>query len=408
MKSNIRQKIASFLLPFLVCLTVESYGADRGQIIRKAILDNGFVPSAEMFDDKDFELADVGKSLFESKHLSLNGQIACSTCHISSEGSSDGIPNAAGVRGFGESVARLRSGAKIVPRNTLALWGVGSKSHKTFFWDGKLIDEESGVISQFGTRPPSQDPLVTAVHLPAVEIRETLEEDAFVRANKNETVEGVQIVYAAILDNLIQNEIGVLEELAEILSVDVNTLSFLEVSRAIAAFIRSEFRIRRTKLELFTAGKLRFDATELKGAEIFYGKGGCALCHRGALFSDQDFHAVPVPPLGFGKNGFGADYGRFNASHAPADLYKFRTPILYNVTKTAPYGHAGSMQTLRQAIVSHIDPLSLVDLSEMDSFGRHEFSKTLAASDMVGMAQFINAREVDALITFLKTLEFEK
>ena len=43
----------------------------------------------------------------------------------------------------------------------------------------------------------------------------------------------------------------------------------------------------------------------------------------------------------------------------------------------------------------------------MDSFGRHEFSKTLAASDMLGMAQFINAKEVDALITFLKTLEFE-
>ena len=72
---------------------------------------------------------------------------------------SDGIPNAAGVR-LWQSVARLRSGAKIVPRNTLALWGVGAKSHKTF-WDGKLIDEKSGVISQFGTGP-SQDPLVTA------------------------------------------------------------------------------------------------------------------------------------------------------------------------------------------------------------------------------------------------------
>ena len=99
MKSNIRRRSASFLLPFLVCLTVVSHGADREQIIRNAILANGFVPSAEMFDDKDIELAGVGKLLFESKHLSLNGQIACSTCHISSEGSSDGIPNAAGVRG---------------------------------------------------------------------------------------------------------------------------------------------------------------------------------------------------------------------------------------------------------------------------------------------------------------------
>ena len=85
-----------------------------------------------MFDDKDIELAGVGKRFFESKHLSLNGQIACSTCHISSEGSSD-IPNAAGVRGYGESVARLRSGAKIVPRNTLALWGLAQNRIKPSF-----------------------------------------------------------------------------------------------------------------------------------------------------------------------------------------------------------------------------------------------------------------------------------
>jgi len=406
MKSNTNRLRSFAVILLCVTLSYKTYGVERAELIRNAVLSNGFVVSQELYDDTDSHLATVGKAFFESEHLSLNGQIACSTCHINHAGSSDGIPNAAGVRGIGESLERLRSGAKIVPRNTLGLWGVGALAHKTFFWDGKLIAQDSGVLSQFGTRPPSEDPLVTAVHLPAVEIRETLEEDAFVKANKSESVDGVDLVYAAILDNLREYEPDAVEEIASTFEIESSDLSFLHVARSVAAFIRSEFRIKTTRLEDFALGKTELTPSELLGAEIFYGKGGCAVCHRGPLFSDQKFHTVPVPPLGFGKNGFGADYGRFNTSFDPGDLYKFRTPILYNVAKTAPYGHGGSMRTLREAIDSHVDPLGLVDLTSLDGFGRHEYSKVLAASDMVGSVQFISSEEIADLIDFLNTLSF--
>jgi cytochrome c peroxidase len=406
MKSN-TSRLRNFAV-FLMCVSAsyKTYGVGRAELIRNAVFSNGFVVSQELYDDTDAHLAAVGKVFFESTHLSLNGEIACSTCHINHAGSSDGIPNAAGIRGIGKSVDRLRSGATIVPRNTLGLWGVGAPAQKTYFWDGKLINRDSGVLSQFGTRPPSEDPLVTAVHLPAVEIRETLDEDAFVRANKRESADGARLVYSAILDNLSEYEPGAVEEIASALQIESSDLSFLHVARSVAAFIRSEFRIRTTKLEKFALGKTELTSSELLGAEIFYGKGGCAVCHRGPLFSDQKFHTVPVPPLGFGKNGFGADYGRFNTSLDPRDLYKFRTPILYNVAKTAPYGHGGSMQTLREAIASHVDPLALIDLESLDGFGRHEYSKVLAASDVVGSVQFISSAEIDDLIEFLNTLSF--
>ena len=84
-------------------------------------------------------------------------------------------------------------------------------------------------------------------------------------------------------------------------------------------------------------------------------------CHYGPYFSDLKFHVVPFPQLGFGKNGFGVDYGRFNVTFDPKDLYKFRTPPLFNVEKTAPYGHSGSVATIQEAIAAHFDPLRLVN-----------------------------------------------
>lgn len=404
MKLSIRDLFLAFFL-FLGFMPV-SHSDGREAYIRAAILDNGFTESEKLNDDSKKELAPIGETFFRSEHLSLNGKIACATCHIDAEGSSDGLPNAAGVRGYGEGVKRFRSGAKIVPRNTLGLWGVGSIGHVNFFWDGKLVKSAEGSVSQFGTNAPSKDLLVVAAHLPAVEIRETLEEDAFILANKKESVEGVQVIYQAIVKNLIKHEPQAVFELAEIKKKTPADLSFTDIAEAIAAFIREDFKIRETRLERFVFGEERLTTDELKGAEIFYGKGGCSLCHSGPLFSDQQFHTVVFPSLGFGKNGFGVDYGRYNVTFNPADLYKFRTPILFNVEKTKPYGHSGSVNTIRGALISHVDPLRLIDLEKMDSLGRHELSKIMANSDVIDKVSYVSDEEIDNLTSFLKTLSY--
>lgn len=377
------------------------------QILRKQILENGFVPAKELYVNKDEVIIPVGKVIFETKKLSLNGNISCQTCHLSKFGSADGIPNAAAIGGTGEGPQRLLSGAKLLPRNTLAFWGRGAKGFETFFWDGKVDFRNSRKISQFGSLPPSDDALVTAAHLPLVEIREMLDEDEFVEAHKNESVAKSGEVYKAIADNLRKFEPQASQSLAAYLQKPVAGLTYTDYARSLAAFIRSEFRIKETKLEKFMAKSDTLSAEELRGGLIFYGRGRCVACHSGPHFSDFKFHTVAFPQLGFGKNGFGIDLGRFNVTFDPKDLYRFRTPPLYNVEKTAPYGHSGSAATIKESIIAHFDPLRLISLSSTDPLARHEFYKRMAASGEISTAVgFLSDADVKDLEKFLQILSF--
>lgn len=409
MNSNIKN-ILFFLLFFSFQATNAQSNVET-KIIKQQILSSGFKPSAEIYRNPDEKLAKLGLIFFESnKGLSLNGNISCRTCHQDKFGSADGIPNAAAIGGGdGKTMVgpeRLLNGAKQLPRNTLAFWGRGGLGFDVFFWDGRVDFSSKKTVSQFGSQKPSSDALLTSVHLPVVEIREMLDEDGFVRDNKTESVEKSKIVYDAIAKRLVKIEPKASEDLARALNKNINQLEYIDFARAIAAFIRSEFRIKPTKLENFMAGKVQLSESELRGARIFYGKGACSTCHNGPHFSDFKFYTVPFPQLGFGKNGFGVDYGRYNVTFNPRDLYKFRTAPLYNVEKTAPYGHSGSVKTIQQAIVAHYDPLSLVATDKLSKFDRYELSKRLTYADSTTRVNYLTDEELNQLEAFLKTLTF--
>ncbi len=377
------------------------------RILRQQVLSNGFEPASDLYRNPDEGLITVGEIIFESKKLSLNGDISCRTCHIPKFGSADGIPNAAAIFGKGEGPNRLMSGAKQLPRNTLALWGRGAKGFDTFFWDGRIQFADGKKLSQFGSKAPSDDALITAVHLPVVEIREMLDEDSLVKTNKKESVEQASEIYRAIADNLRKHEPGASRSLATYFNVPVESLSYTEYARAIASFIRSQFRLRETKLERFVRQSEPLTEEEWKGGLVFYGSGKCISCHSGPHFSDFEFHVVAFPQLGFGKNGFGIDYGRFNATFDPRDLYKFRTPPLFNVEKTAPYGHSGSVATIEEAVTAHFDPLRLVNTESIDPVARHELYRRMALSDETARTVgYLSKEDVNRLAAFLKTLSF--
>ncbi len=378
------------------------------EILRTAALKNGFRPAAQLFDDTDAALAAVGKQFFESKNVSLNGRMACRTCHLDQFGSADGLPNAIGIFGEGEGPKRALSEGRIVPRNTLPLWGRGALGFNTFFWDGKVDFSDGKKISQFGAAAPSDDALITAVHLPPAEIREMLNDDVEVSRYKRESPEKATEFYNQITEKLLKTERMAIEELARRVNKPVNGVTFYDVARSIAAFIRSEFRLNDTKFQQFIFGKATLTPDELKGGLIFYGKGKCVNCHNGPYFSDLKFHAVPFPQLGFGKNGFGIDYGRFNVTFRGEDLYRFRTPPLFNVQTTTPYGHAGSIADLRDAIIAHFDPLRNIDPKSMDGLERHEFFKRMAAAgEVFKMISVLNEREVIQVESFLMALSFK-
>lgn len=114
-----------------------------------------------------------------------------------------------------------------------------------------------------------------------------------------------------------------------------------------------------------------------RGLKLFIGKAGCAGCHSGPTFSDQQFHDIGVPQLG--ANVPTTDNGRFddlqktlvnafNAAGAYSDdaaagaakldglmatdelKGKFRTAALRQVEKTGPYMHDGYLATLEDVV----------------------------------------------------------
>ncbi len=404
MKLDIKFLVLSF---FLSVSVHHAFASSIEDIIKEAAKKNNYLPSSALINEQDDGLANVGEKLFDSHSLILNGETPCRSCHLEEFSSTDGIPNAIGVGGVGMGYERVMSSGAIIPRNTLALWGRGGIGFEVMFWDGRVDYSSDEVISQFGAKVPSEDILITSNHLPVLEIREMIIEDKYIKDNKGESLTNADNVLNAIVENLRKKEPELAAALAKNLGKTVQELRYVDIAHALAVFIRDEFQIRPTKFEEFVFEEGKLTDQEFKGAQIFYGKGKCASCHSGPYFSDFSFHTIPLPQAGYGKNGFGVDYGRFNVTHNPKDLYKFRTPPLHNVTKTGPYGHSGSIADLSEVIIAHFDPLKSLDASKWTNLERTEYYKKMlsASEDMLSIASLSDS-EIDQLVSFLATLEF--
>lgn len=378
----------------------------REKVLRKSAIAAGFTPAAETQVPVDRGIAKAGGLLFQSKSLSLDRQTACASCHVDRFGSADGLPNAFGTEANGEGIARMQGGGDIIPRNTLPFWGRGGKGFNVFFWDGKVDASSRSILSQFAGKEPSDDPLVVAVHLPPVEVGEMVTDSRDNDVLEGESVGAAEKVYAVLAERVRETpELG--DVLAKAIAKPVSDIRFRDIAEAIAAFIRHNFAVRETKLHRFVFGDGSLSPRELAGGLLFYGKARCSTCHRGPYFSDMSFHAIPFPQAGFGKNGFGVDYGRYNVTMDPADRYQFRTPPLYNVTRTAPYSHSGSVYDLGDAIRAHVDPLAIYDPQTMTGVQRAEFYERLkswANEPLDGV--YLASDEIDDLKAFLATLEY--
>lgn len=378
----------------------------RERLLRERAIEAGLRSVEELLPDISPMKALAGRLLFESKLLSLNKDTACQTCHLDKFGSADGIPLGVGTGGSGEGVERIRSGGDMLPRNTLPLWGRGSTGFSVFFWDGKVDGSAGAIRSQFLDNSPSVDPLVVAVHLPIVEIREMVPDSAEVDELVTETRASANRVYAVIAER-VKSDPELSSVVATSFGVAQSDINVSHVAESIAEFIRDHFQVRETPFHAFVFKRAALGEEEIAGGLIFYGKGQCAACHNGPFFSDLRFHAIPFGQLGFGKNGFGIDYGRFNITLNPGDLYKFRTPPLFNVTQTAPYSHSGSVFELDDAVRAHVDPLSVLDVEEMTEVQRVEFYKRLRAwASEPAYEVYLHDDEVRSLVAFLGTLSF--
>ena len=112
-----------FFLTLLLIFTTENVLSKPylESLIRERAIAEGYKLPNETHQKVDKDLVQLGKVFFESKNLSLNGNVACASCHFNSAASADGLPNAFGIGGDGEGISRYKSGGKIVPRNTVSV-----------------------------------------------------------------------------------------------------------------------------------------------------------------------------------------------------------------------------------------------------------------------------------------------
>lgn len=268
----------------------------------------------------------LGKHLFFSPVLSVDGSLACANCHQPGRGFADPQPGSTGIKG-----AKGR-------RNAPTVWN--AVYHRTQFWDGRVATLEEQASG------PILNPIEMG-HSPRGVVAQAAQ-DPTIRS----------LVAAAYGDDAIS-----LERLTRALAAYEATLV-----RANSPFDRYQYGHQPDALS----------PEAQRGLALFRGKAKCATCHligsKDALFTDHKFHN-----LGVGMNPAGelTDLGRYNVTKHEPDKGAFRTPTLRNIAETAPYMHDGSLKTLKEVVDFYVgggnanpqlDPL----LEPLTSFTRQE------------------------------------
>ncbi len=314
--------------------------------------------------------AQLGQLLFYDKILSGNRNISCGTCHHHDHAGSDGLSLGIGEGGVGVGPDRTGgTGAdmirKRIPRNAPALWNLGHRDRRVLFHDGRLSVSD---IYGNGFDSPAEEWLPNGLdNLIAAQALFPMTSQFEMAGNPGENE-----VTGAVHERIDYGWPIIAKRVRTIpaygaMFVDAfahidhpEQVTIVEIGNALGAFIASEWISHDSPYDKWLTGTPLPEVAEA-GRALFFDV-GCAQCHAGPLFTDQEFHALGLPAFGPGRtrrwDPIPRDVGRMGETNLIEDAYRFRTPSLRNVALTAPYGHNGAYPTLRAIIRHHSDPPS--------------------------------------------------
>jgi len=114
------------------------------------------------------------------------------------------------------------------------------------------------------------------------------------------------------------------------------------IAMAIATYERTLYT-DQAPVDLANAGITPLTPQENNGRNLFV-QNECAVCHAGALTSDNSFRNIGVRPSS-------EDSGRFQVTGNNANLGQFKTPSLRNVELRGTFFHNGEFNTLDQVVL---------------------------------------------------------
>ncbi|WP_299726840.1 cytochrome c peroxidase [uncultured Tateyamaria sp.] len=382
----------------------------------------------------DAAQAQLGQLLFYDRILSGNRNIACSTCHHPDLGTGDGLSLGIGEGGEGLGPKRTAGTGddrirKRIPRNAPGLWNLGARDLTVMFHDGRLSIADT---YENGFNSPAEERLPEGLDnlLAAQAIFPLVAQFEMAGNPKENEVAGAvhdRIDYAwPILTDRVRH-IPAYADLFAAAYPHIETssdITIADIANALSAFMIWEWTSFDSPFDAYLGGdSAALTAQQVAGMELFYGNAGCSACHAGSLMSDQEFHALGLPPFGPGRtrqwDPMVRDVGHMGESNRLEDAYAFRTPMLRNVALTAPYGHNGAYPTLEGIVRHHLDAEQafeawtpeLAALPEVPWLSQIDFAVWQDSREMARQRAVLNRAsveisdaEVDAIVAFLKAL----
>ena len=381
---------------------------------------------------------ELGQVLFYDPVLSGNRDVSCATCHLLQNGLSDALPRSIGANGKGLGAdRRLVKGIQVHPRNSLDLWNRDNNAVSALFWDGhvEVLDARKRLFrSPLGNALPIGFENALAVQavfpitipdemlgfygehsdstLPAPHANKL--NDLIVSSSYPSQVAQIQSVHEQLLKRLLATNSTPEPWQQEYRAMfhdaypqkNVGKLSIVDVGNAIAHFEELAFGSSDSAWDRYIGGDPNAISERAKvGALVFYGKGRCAACHSGPLFSDFQYHGVGIFSKIYVDGKYENDLGRGGVAGNPSDNYHFRTPPLRNVTKAWPYFHDGSTAALSDALARHLEPLAKSGTYNPDGSFTIEKDQADSVSPILASGIKLTKNEVQSLLAFLGTLD---
>ena len=285
---------------------------------------------------------ELGKLLFFDARLSGTGQMACIHCHDPEIGFGDGRATSYGRDG------------RLLRRNAPSLLNTGLRQR--WFWDGRAASLEEQALSVL-TSPDEMD---------------TTPERLLAQLSGSR---GYRQRFAAAFGD--------------------EQVTLERALSALADFQRTFRSDGSSKFDAFLRGdSAALSDGALRGLHLFRTEARCLNCHNGPLFSDEGFHDLGLSYYGRERE----DLGRYQVTSDPADVGRFRTPSLRNLSRSGPYMHNGlfelegilnmyeaGMVTLKRKPEQQDDPLfptksphlQPLELSDQDKADLLEFLRSL-------------------------------
>jgi cytochrome c peroxidase len=406
--------------------------------------------------------AKLGRELFFDTQLSGDNNVACVSCHHPLLGGADALSLPVGVGAIDPSVigpGRRHDGNFIIDPEADNGPNVERNSPTTFnialydqalFYDGRVqsIEENNGYYAtNFNPSNNGEGDLIrtpdslfnapdsqAGINLTQAQGKFPLVSLAEMQGFKKDIGSNKEIIRNNIVSRFKNNATWINEfrkAFNDYNTSDDNVVTLDRLTHALSEYQRSQVFINNPWKNYIT-DESNISSDAKNGAMLFYtdtnnNGAGCFRCHSGDFYTDEKFYNLAVPQIGRGKTSQNKDLGRYTVTRILADEYAQRTPSLLNVSQTAPYGHSGAFNDLKDIIKHHINPqesinnydFSLQHLAQMNGLGvSYPDAKrnTLLALDKYNETinrpyfkqlkpnEALSDRQIDQLVAFLKTL----